>query len=86
MAAVLFEITLNVAQQRDVEYCRNDQQQQRADEHRDGENDGHQEAVGYHVVFAEVFGQSPPLAWLMALRNDEGIERQGVDSLTRTVR
>jgi len=62
VAAILFEIALNVAQQRDVEYCRNDQQYQRAEEHSDGENDGHQEAVGYHVVFAEVFGQIPPLS------------------------
>lgn len=74
MAAILFEIALNVAQQRDVEYCSNDQQQQRADEHRDGENDGHQEDVGYHVIFIEVFGQLPPLSWLMALGNDERVE------------
>ena len=86
MAAILFEIALNIAQQRDVEYCRNDQQYQRAEEHSDGENDGHQEAIGYHVVFAEVFRQIPPLSCLMALGNDERVERQGVDSLARTVR
>jgi len=86
MAAILFEVTLNVAQQRNVEYCRDDQQQQRAKEHRDGENDGHQETVGYHVVPAEIFGQMPPLPCLMALGNDERVERQGVDCLTGTVR
>ena len=73
-----------MAQERDVTYARDDEEEQGAGEDDDGERSGDREARRNEIVAGKVLADVPPRA-LVELGEVEGVQRQRVDRLTWTV-
>ena len=73
MAAVLLEVALDVAKQRDVADGRDDEHEKGNGEYKDGEGDRHRESRGDQVT-VEVLGNVIPFDFVL-LRQVEGIQR-----------
>jgi hypothetical protein len=85
VAAVLFKVATDVAQERNVADARGDEQQQGTSEDDDGEDNRAGQGVGDESAVGEVLAQVVPVALNPALREVEGVKRDGVDGLPRAI-
>ncbi len=84
MATILFQVTLDVAEQRDVANTGDNQQQRGTGENEDSECRGDRKTCRDKIIAGEVLSDVPPRA-LVAFRKVERVERKGVDDLTRAI-
>jgi hypothetical protein len=85
VAAVLLEVTLDVAQERNIKEGGRNQEQEGASEDEDSEKRGERKSRGDDSVAPEVLGNVVPFTLVTLLGLVNSIQGQGVDRLTGSV-
>ena len=85
MAETYFQVTLDITEEWNIAYSRDDEQKKGASKDEDSEEGGDGESGRDQVIPSEIFLQIVPRRLIVLSRQIDGKQRQSIDNLTRTI-